>query len=264
MATTENQTQPPAAGLIASEPFVSAHGRALVVIALFVAYIVVASLSVLTTAFRFATDSVILTAVEETGEQLTLSDLIALLMGLGVLVVYVSLVIAFLLWLYRVSKNLPALGNVKSKIEYTPGWAVGWFFIPFANLVMPYKAVREVWEKSDPAIKSESDIMFTPPASAPLLLGWWISWIASNVLSNISWRLDGRSTLGTQGFVAGVDIISDVAGIISAVLAILVVKGIDRRQAERARHVVYVPHMPPPPPLFTPPPPPPPPTPQGT
>jgi hypothetical protein len=250
MTTTENRTPAPG-GLRSSEPFVSAHGRAVVVTALFAAYIVVALLSIGTTVFGLAAEPVILAQAEGADEPITLNDLLLLLVGLGALVVYISLVVAFLLWLHRVSKNVPALGNARSKVEYTPGWAVGWFFIPFANLVMPYKAVREVWDKSDPAIKYEDDIMFTPPGSATLVLGWWIAWVASNVLSNISWRLMGDSTPGTANFVAGVDIIADASGIIAAVLAILVVRDIDRRQSERARHVIYAPHTPPPPPVFT-------------
>src|SRR5918997_5039842 len=94
------------------------------------------------------------------------------------LAVRVALVVAFLLWLHRASKNLRALGNPSQRIEFTPGWAVGWFFIPFANLVMPYKAVREVWEKSDPAVRTGDDFMFAGPSSAPLLLGWWVTFIA--------------------------------------------------------------------------------------
>jgi len=152
---------------------------------------------------------------------------------------------------------LPALGNAKSKVEYGPGWAVGSFFVPFVNLVIPYKAVREVWEKSDPAVRSGEDFLFASPSSSPpLLLGWWIAWLASNFLNNISWRLQSRSTPGTKDFLTGVDIVSELANIVAAVLAVMVVRGIDRRQAERARHVSYVPHTPPPPPLFRPPAPP--------
>ncbi len=170
------------------------------------------------------------------------------------LVVYVALFVAFLLWLYRATKNVPALGNPHSRVEYTPGWAVGSFFIPFANLYMPYKAVREVWGKSDPAIKSEEDLMFTPAASTPLVLVWWVSWIAMNVLGRASARFQSdAATPETLRWVTWVDIVGDVVSIMAAVLAIFVVRGIDRRQTERARHVVYVPHTPPPPPLFTPP-----------
>jgi hypothetical protein len=94
--------------------------------------------------------------------------------------------------------------------------------------------------------------MFAQSSSAPLLLGWWIAWVVSNFISNISWRLQSR-TPDTETFVTGVDIISDLANIVAAALAIMVVRGIDRRQAERARHVAYIPNMPPPPPIFRPP-----------
>ncbi|HEX8354667.1 MAG TPA: DUF4328 domain-containing protein, partial [Pyrinomonadaceae bacterium] len=215
-------------------------------------YIVVAFFSIVTTLFGLAADPIVLAAGDGADEQLTLNDLLMLLVGLGAFLVYVALVVAFLMWLHRASKNVPALGNPKSAVEHSPGWAVGSFFVPFVNLVVPYKAVREVWVKSDPAVRAGDDFMFAQPSSAPLLLGWWVTWIVSNVASNISLRLHaGGETPDTQGFVAGVDIVSDVLGIVAAALAILVVRGIDRRQAERASHVAYVPHTPPPPPVFT-------------
>jgi hypothetical protein len=249
MATSETHVPAPG-GLIASEPYVPAHGRALVVVGLFVAYIVVAFFSIATTTLRLATSPIVLAAGEGADGQLTLNDLLMLLVGLAAILVYVTLVIAFLMWLHRVCRNVPALGNPQSGVEHSPGWAVGSFFIPFVNLVVPYKAVREVWVKSDPAVRTGDDFMFAQASSAPLVLGWWIAWLVSNVAGNISWRLMGGETPDTQGFVGGVDIISDLLGIVAAVLAIAVVRGIDRRQAERARHVSYAPHMPPPPPVF--------------
>ena len=252
MATSEEQVQPPT-GLTASWPFVSAHTRALVVIGLFVAYIVVTLGSLASNILVFFTNPVILAAEEDVNERLTLYELLQGLAGIGTLLVFVALAVAFLMWLHRASKNLPALGNPPQRIEFTPGWAVGWFFIPFANIVMPYKAVREVWEKSEPSIRTEDDFMFTPPSSAPLLVGWWIAFIATNVAGNISAKLlEQAKTDEALRFTAGVDTIASLLGIVAAVLAILVVRGIDRRQAERARHVTYIPNMPPPPPLFRP------------
>lgn len=249
MTTGQNATQPPA-GLTSNEPFVSARGRALVVTALFVAYIAITLCALGVNLTRLAMSPVILGGDGE--EQVTLEDLLQMVVGLGTFLVYVALVVAFLVWLHRASKNLPALGNPKSKIEFTPGWAVGWFFVPLANLVMPYRAVREVWEKSDPAIRSEEDVMFTPPSSGGLLLTWWVFWVASNVLGNISMRFqDDALTPDTLAVAAWAEIISDVVGIVAAVLAVLVVRGIDRRQQERSRHVLYLPHLPPPPPVFT-------------
>jgi hypothetical protein len=51
--------------------------------------------------------------------------------------------------------------------------------------------------------------------------------------------------------VTWVEVVANLLAILSAALAILVVRGIDRRQEARSRNVTYVPHTPPP--LFTPP-----------
>jgi hypothetical protein len=250
--TVPGYQAPAPEGLTSNEPFVSGHTRALVTIGLFVAYIAVALFSAVADVLAFFTNPVVIAAEEGVNERLTLFELLQGLAGLATLAVFVALAVAFLMWLHRASKNLRALGNPSQRIEYTPGWAVGWFFIPFANLVMPYKAVREVWEKSDPAVRTEDDYMFARPSSTPLLPGWWVTFIASNVAGNISGRLmaDARTDAALR-FTAGVDLIASLLAVVAAVLAILVVRGIDRRQAERARHVMYVPHMPPPPPIFT-------------
>lgn len=249
--TTSDKQAPPPPPLTASEPFVSAHTRAMVVVALFAAYILVAVSSIAAVILQLALPPVVLAAAEDDLEQVTLNDLIMFLVAVATLFVFISLVIAFCVWLHRAAKNLPALGNEKSKIEYSPGWAVGSFFVPFVNLVVPYKAVKEVWEKSDPVVRGVEDSLFTTPSSSPpLILGWWIAWLVSNFLSNIAWRLESKSTSDTTSFVASVDVISNLAGIVAAVLAVMVVRDIDRRQTERAQHVSYDANLPPPPPDF--------------
>ena len=257
--TTPSQNPPPPpTGLTSSEPFVSAHGRSLAVVSLFVAYIVVTVMATAVNLMRMAAPDVVIAEDVEQG-RLTLAELLQFLVAIPTIFIYLALVVAFLIWLHRVAKNLPALGNAKSRIEYTPGWAVGSFFIPFANLFMPYKGVKEVWEKSDPAVRTEEDFMFAPPSSAPsLLVGWWLTWLAHNILSNAVMRLQNRAGAGgEESFVIVLDIVSDAFGIIAAALAVLVVRGIDKRQLERSRNVNYVSRLAPPPPLFTQPPPPP-------
>ena len=53
--------------------------------------------------------------------------------------VYIFAFVTFLMWLHRGYTNLPALRS--DSTEFTPGWAVGWWFIPFAYLVKPFQAV---------------------------------------------------------------------------------------------------------------------------
>jgi uncharacterized protein DUF4328 len=252
MAFPEHQARMPA-GLTASEPFVSAHTRAMVVVALFVAYIVVTISAIAANIMQVTLPTMVIAAAEGDQEQFTLADLIQFLVALATLFVFISLVIAFLVWLHRSVKNLPALGTPKSKVEHTPGWAVGFFFIPVAHLFLPYRVLKETWAKSDPSVSTEDGFMMAPPSTTPsLLVGWEITWVAWNVLSNISWRLESRAS-GMQGVIVVIDIISDLFGIICAVFAITVVRGIDRRQTERARLVTYSPNIPPPPPIFRPP-----------
>ena len=254
MATPENQATEDR--LTSSRPYVSAHGRAQVVVFLFLAFIAVSLFSVFSNLLQisFLTDALAGGGVSE--ESAERNDMRQRASAILLVAVYVALVVAFLLWLHRAAKNLPALSNPQSHIEYTPGWAVGWFFVPLAHLFMPYKAVREVWQKSDPAIRTETDRAFTPDAASPLLLFWWLSWVAMSVISRITSRL-GRdaSSIDTVRWVTWADVVGNLVGILAAALAILVVRDIDRRQEERSRHVVYLPHMPPPPPQFAPPPP---------
>jgi len=35
-------------------------------------------------------------------------------------------------------------------MEYTPGWSVGWFFVPLYNFYKPYRAITELYLASDP------------------------------------------------------------------------------------------------------------------
>ena len=52
--------------------------------------------------------------------------------------------IAFPMWMHRANRAARALGA--TGMEFTPGWAAGWFFVPFANLVMPYRVAVELWK----------------------------------------------------------------------------------------------------------------------
>ena len=67
--------------------------------------------------------------------------LTSLLASTGFLV-WLGTATAVLMWVHRAYRNLPALGA--RDMAYSPGWAVGWWFIPFLNLVRPYQVVREI------------------------------------------------------------------------------------------------------------------------
>ncbi|HEV2914573.1 MAG TPA: DUF4328 domain-containing protein [Pyrinomonadaceae bacterium] len=160
--------------------------------------------------------------------------------------------VVFLLWIHRAYRNLPALGNPRQQLEYSPGWAAGYFFIPILNLFVPFRVVKEIWRKSEPDVGTGESYMFYPP-EAPALIGvWWAFWIASLFADRISYtflnRADGPNSMLTGTWAMEVALILEI---IAAVLAILVVRGINDRQEKRSQLVTLLNAAPPPPPLFT-------------
>jgi len=161
------------------------------------------------------------------------------------LLVLLITIILFSIWLHRVNKNLRSLGA--RNIEFTPGWAVGWFFIPFLNIYMPYKVVKEVWVKSAPDVGTGE--AWQQSSSTSLVTWWWFIWIISNVLLRAAGGLSESKSPDTVFLSLKVDLFASTFRIAAGALAIMVVYGIYKRQEERSKQqIVNVP--PPPPPIF--------------
>lgn len=83
-------------------------------------------------------------------------------------------------WIYRASANAHTFSD---EMTISPGWAVGWYFVPFMNLVRPYQAMREIWLASHFRGNWHGE-------PAPGMLGWWWGlWIVTSILGNLSFRL---------------------------------------------------------------------------
>ncbi|MEX3017263.1 DUF4328 domain-containing protein [Gymnodinialimonas hymeniacidonis] len=101
--------------------------------------------------------------------------------GTGIFVAGVFLIaligsyIASGMWIYRAASNAQAVTPNPEVI--TPGWAVGWYFVPFANFVMPYKAMRQTW---DGLVGSGGRDW---PSWAII---WWLLWVATTVIAGVS------------------------------------------------------------------------------
>jgi hypothetical protein len=111
-------------------------------------------------------------------------DLLSVVDGVVTLVWLVALLVCSIValkWIYRTNANAH---SVASGMTSSPPWAVGWFFVPLANLFKPYTAMRETWQVSTRPEAWRS-------VKVPGLLGWWWGlWIVSSIASNIAGRLD--------------------------------------------------------------------------
>ncbi|MDT9600579.1 DUF4328 domain-containing protein [Sphingosinicella rhizophila] len=84
-------------------------------------------------------------------------------------------------WIYVANANAHALGA--EGMATSPALAVGWYFLPIANLVLPYQSMREIWKASGP----ERDWEAAP--SSPWIFWWWMFWLLSCIASILSNRL---------------------------------------------------------------------------
>ena len=62
-------------------------------------------------------------------------------------------------------------------MQYTPGWCVGWFFIPIANLVMPYIILKELWQEKQYAGHGK----WRQEPAPGILIAWGIVWFIGGV-----------------------------------------------------------------------------------
>jgi len=99
----------------------------------------------------------------------------ALLARLYLLVLLVTAVL-FLRWTYLSNRNIRSLGV--EDLEFTPAWAVGWYFVPIMNLWMPYRALKETFKASHPCF-TQNWRQAPHPAIMPL---WWTLWILQNLV----------------------------------------------------------------------------------
>ena len=146
--------------------------------------------------------------------------------------VFLATSIVFLVWLNLSYKNLHVLRP--SFLNFSSGWAVGYWFIPFLNLWKPFQVVREVWWESDPEIPQDQMFLTESLHSAPTYMGvWWAFWLGSNIANNIAGRmfdLEGTANIAAAGVVF---VVTAMLSITAAILAIMVVRDITSRQAAR-------------------------------
>lgn len=121
--------------------------------------------------------------------------------------------VGFLRWIHRAHVNARALGATGMTIS--PGWAVGWFFIPIMNLWKPFHAMKELWQASSHPTSWQNE----PPA--PIVNAWWTLWLLSNLLGQIALRL---ALGGDPSQAVNAEICSLVAGGLDIALALVAIQ----------------------------------------
>jgi hypothetical protein len=159
----------------------------------------------------------------------------AMLGGVYLLLWLVTFVL-FLRWTYQSNRNARFLGG--NNLHHSPGWSVGWYFVPIAGLWKPYQALKEMFQASHPDFGHEW-------AKAPhpkLLFTWWLLFVLSTVLGQLLFRTALRAeTLDEVIGSSQLMLVSDLLDIPLCVLGFMIVTHLwSLQQDKRARTNVVV------------------------
>ncbi|MDC0073205.1 DUF4328 domain-containing protein [Gammaproteobacteria bacterium] len=133
-------------------------------------------------------------------------------------------------WFF-VSAKINHLLGIK-ELNISPGWSVGWYFIPFANLVMPYRSLKETFKAS---FNSEEWQNNRVPSDFPI---WWATFLLGNVFSNASIRmymaLGETYTYEQLNQISYIDIVVDVLFIVNAIFLLRIINIIYHNQKDKS------------------------------
>jgi hypothetical protein len=144
------------------------------------------------------------------------------------LVTIVATTVAFGCWIYRANGNARALGA--AGMQFTPGWSVGWYFIPVAYFWKPFQAMREIWKASKNPARWQSE------RTDPILGWWWFGWITSNLLGQLDFTMSmAAHDLPSFSAASVIGVVDAAFGVFSTALALVLITRLSRMQV--ARHV---------------------------
>jgi hypothetical protein len=143
------------------------------------------------------------------------------------------IVVLFIIWQFRAAKNNEALDRPAPR--FGPGWSIGAWFIPIANLAIPVLIMQDLWRGSTPTVP-RGDPRWRSAKGSWLIGVWWAAWVisllrfgANNAGLHDSGSLNDIETSNT------IALVGVVATAIAAVLAAFVVWTLSRRQLDALR-----------------------------
>jgi uncharacterized protein DUF4328 len=104
--------------------------------------------------------------------------------------------IVFLKWVYRAYKNIQGFGA--EGLRFSPGWAVGYYFVPFLSLVRPVQVMSEIWRASqDPR-------NWLRRRGSWLIGTWWALFLLYSIVTQVSLELALESSTNSQWALAAI------------------------------------------------------------
>jgi Domain of unknown function (DUF4328) len=131
--------------------------------------------------------------------------------------------ITFLKWIYRAYKNIQGFGA--EGLRFSPGWAVGYYFIPILSLIRPVQVMSEIWRASDDPRN------WSRRPGSWLIVSWWTLFLIYTGVTQVSLEIAIQASTNDQWTLAAVlAIAGDLFSIPLSIAALRLVTEVYRRQ----------------------------------
>ena len=111
---------------------------------------------------------------------LSMVDTFSMVIGVFYMLAFIGSAVFVGMWIYRANANAQ---TISSHVTVTPGWNIGFFFVPVASLFKPFEGLRQTWQAS--VSPDEPDAVPVPA----LMRWWWGLWLIAGILGQASFRL---------------------------------------------------------------------------
>ncbi len=141
------------------------------------------------------------------------------------LMIFLISAILIMRWTYVANYNAHQFGA--QNMKFSPGWSIGYYFIPILNLWKPYQAMKEIWKVSKSPLSWES------ATASHILSLWWLLWIISSIMGRVIFNMSKNANELTE--LLNLNIITQISNMLDIVLAIitlLVINNIYRMQSQ--------------------------------
>lgn len=145
------------------------------------------------------------------------------------LAIYIISGFLILRWIHRANYNTHQLGA--KNMKFTPGWSIGWYFVPIAAFYKPYQAMEEIWKAShSPSDWGAVKINYIMPL-------WWALWLITNFLGQAVFHMSNDANeLDELIHVNKIFQVSDMLSILLAIVTLLLVNNVYQMQMRSNRN----------------------------
>lgn len=150
-------------------------------------------------------------------------------LGLAQNALMLATAVVFIVWFHRVRHNAGVFRP--DGFSQSAGWAIGGWFVPVANLFLPYRTARETWDAST---QYATDGSYRQVSGAPVV-AWWLVFAASRVLDVVSgWKHTSGETTEQARDAYSFSVFADLTTVAAAVLAVVFVRKLTAMQGAKA------------------------------